>query len=348
MTTQGADAGLISKVKAAVPRPVKVILRPMVRPWLAPPPVDPFACADRGVGNEWTIVDRDRTYKFFFLCGGWKSGTHWVQALINLHPKAYMTGEFHFELIHGGFSSYLKRRWRLPAKSRVLQDIAHESLRRCIRRSMFAQTRSHPEAVMLGDRSPRMLKAMLPGAPHILLHRDGRDLLISRSYHMLRSNNPGAMLPRFAHLLSRWGPEYKLNPEKFRDTTIGLLGDDDWVRYLSRFWAESCLHDLNAMPQLIAQGTPVHFIRYEDLHADLEGNRAAIYRFLGLDPAEAAPPSVETKTLPGFKSENLKSATRKGQTGEWRNSFTDRITRIFKEEAAEALVQMGYEKNTNW
>ena len=71
---------------------------------------------------------------------------------------------------------------------------------------------------------------------------------------------------------------------------------------------------------------------------------------IGLTAAElqAAAPSHETKTLPGFKQVDLKSATRKGQTGDWQNHFDDRLRRIFKEEAGQALVQAGYETGLNW
>jgi hypothetical protein len=102
------------------------------------------------------------------------------------------------------------------------------------------------------------------------------------------------------------------------------------------------------MPKLVADGTPVHLVRYEDLHRELEVFRPELYRFLGLDPSEAEKPSHETKTLPGFKKVDLKSATRKGQTGDWQNHFNARITRIFKEEAGDALIQAGYEKDLKW
>jgi sulfotransferase 6B1 len=40
---------------------------------------------------------------------------------------------------------------------------------------------------------------------------------------------------------------------------------------------------------------------------------------------------------------------RKGQSGDWRNHFTDAHKRDFKETAAgELLIELGYEKDANW
>ncbi|MBX3402020.1 MAG: sulfotransferase domain-containing protein [Phycisphaeraceae bacterium] len=343
---------LVATAKAVLPRPVKDALRPVVRPWLAAP-ADPWACADAAAGNEWTFRDGEREFKCFFLCGGWKSGTHWVEALLNLHPRAHTIGEFHFESVVDGFSIFLGKPGRVGHHSQKLKRIARRSLYRLVRQCMYAQTKPHldanPRVMWIGDRSPRRLDTVIPGAPHILLLRDGRDVLVSRAYHVLRANRPEVMLrPAFAEMIRRWGPEFATNPERFVDPDIGALGSDEWVRFTCRGWGEALKNDLATIPRLRAEGTPVHLVRYEDLHRDLETHRAELYRFLGLDPSEAAAPSHETKTLPGFKRVDLKAATRKGQTGDWQNHFNDRVKRIFKQVAGEALIQAGYEKDLNW
>ena len=46
--------------------------------------------------------------------------------------------------------------------------------------------------------------------------------------------------------------------------------------------------------------------------------------------------------------EDAGSFFRKGVAGDWRAAFTDRDKRIFKEEAGDLLVALGYEKDTGW
>jgi hypothetical protein len=89
-------------------------------------------------------------------------------------------------------------------------------------------------------------------------------------------------------------------------------------------------------------------VRYERLHQDFAGERARLYGFFGLDPAGAREPNRETKTLPGFESEDPTSFFRKGEAGDWKRYFTPKATAWFKEAAGDILVRLGYEKTKNW
>ena len=46
--------------------------------------------------------------------------------------------------------------------------------------------------------------------------------------------------------------------------------------------------------------------------------------------------------------EDITSHERKGISGDWRNYFTDRITRAFKERFGELLIATGYEDDLDW
>ncbi|MBX3402019.1 MAG: sulfotransferase domain-containing protein [Phycisphaeraceae bacterium] len=344
---------LLSSVRAFLPRPVRSAIRPAIQV-VAPRVLAPRAAlpiqlefCDHPTTNRWTVFD-PRTgveHRFFFLCGCWKSGTHWVQAILNLHPEVWIRGEYHFEHLMRAMDRFTLPSWYICSRGRG-KRVARESFENLVRRTMYCSTRDCPSAVWLGDRTPRLLREVLPGAPTLWLVRDGRDVLVSWTFHWLRVEAAG---PPFARLMfARFRPEFARDADRFRDPEHGLLGSDIWVRRTARAWARYISHDFDAFPRLRAQGTPVHKIVYEDLHQNPHNGAEAIYRFLNLDPAEAEPLSVETKTLPGFKQEDLKSATRKGQSGDWRNYFNDRIKRIFKEEAGEALILAGYEKDLNW
>lgn len=352
MQNQHNTPGVFDRVRSSVPEPVKRVLRGLLKRSRGQDE-DPWACAAQSLDNEWTFRVGQRVLRCFFLCGGWKSGTHWVERLIRLHPRACMGGEFHFESLVDGYATFVGRPGRLGHHSQKLKRISRHSLYSCVRRCLYAHLHpiieAHPRVEWIGDRSPRRLRAVLPGAPHILLLRDGRDVLVSRAYHVLRANRPEVMLrPSFSAMVEKWGPVFAAAPEQFVDPEIGPLAHEEWVRFTIRGWADDMLHDLANRDRLVSEGTPVYSIGYEDLHDDLESRRAEMYEFLGLDPAEARPPCHQSKTKPGFERVDLKSATRKGQTGDWKNHFNDRLTRIFKEEAGEALIQAGYEKSLNW
>ena len=46
--------------------------------------------------------------------------------------------------------------------------------------------------------------------------------------------------------------------------------------------------------------------------------------------------------------ENSSSFFRKGVAGDWRTVFTERDKAVFKEEAGDLLVELGYEKHQDW
>jgi hypothetical protein len=306
-----------------------------------------LACQSEEHGPSTTDFDGVR-YQFFFLCGCFKSGTNWLGALLNLHPRVLIRGEFHFQELALGNEHFTAPRWFVAHKPWI-KPYADESLRATVRTMMLASTRDKPGARWLGDRTPRRLEALLPGAPHVHVYRDGRDVLVSWAFHWLRTGRPGLALPGFEELTLRSAEEFKREPEAFLGNPArGLLADDEWVRHACREWASRARHDAAAAARLPAEGTPVLSVRYEDLHERFEEVRTALYRFLDLDPAEALPPSEETRTLPGFKAESPGSKHRKGAVGDWRNYFDERLTRLFKQEAGPELETLGYAPAGGW
>lgn len=350
------SSSLADKARAVLPRPVKVALKPLARRvGLADPEVeDPLMELSRPAISPWQVEVKGRRHNYFFLCGCWRSGTHWVARVLNLHPEVNIVGEFHFNHLLAGLANFTAQSqgtgvggWYQGHKP-YLARIAADSIRTLARRCIYAATRAKPDALWIGDHSPRRLDELLPGAPNILVVRDGRDVLVSQAFHSLRATRPGFFRPAFRKFAARYTAEFRENPEMFRGTTRGFLSENLWVRAQARDWAAYVREDLAARDRLVVAGTPVLTVRYEDLHRDFEAKRDELYRFLGLDPGRAACPSHETKTLPGFKQETLTSDNRKGIVGDWNNYFDDCIKRIYKEEAGQALIDLGYEKDLDW
>jgi hypothetical protein len=305
------------------------------------------AC-QREDGDAFNAVLDGVEYRFFFLCGCFKSGTNWLGALLNLHPRVLCRGEFHFQDLAAGFGYITTPAWFVSSKQWI-KPYADDAFRATVRTMILASTRDKPGARWLGDRTPRRLTALLPGAPHVYVYRDGRDVLVSWAYHWARTGGPELFQPGFQDQTVRAAADLRARPESFMNNPrAGLLADDAWVRQACRDWAERIRHDSEAAQKLPREGTPVMVIRYEDLHSRFEEIRNGLYEFLGLNPADAAMPSEETKTLPGFQVENPAAKHRKGVVGDWRNYFDARLTRIFKEEAGAELVRLGYERNAEW
>jgi hypothetical protein len=365
-TTPAHADSLADKAKAVIPRPLKDALRPLASRMglaraageadeaLAAPQEDPDVLLElsRPSVNPYTVNIRGHERKFFFLCGCWRSGTHWVARVLNLHPEVNIVGEFHFNHMLTALARFTATDggvggWYQGHKP-YLAEIAAESVQTLIRRSLYGAACKRRTAVWLGDHSPRYLEPALPGAPNVLVVRDGRDVLVSQAFHSLRARRIDWFRPAFRPFAGKYIAEFQANPDAFKGAPRGFLTEEVWVRAQAKDWASQVRHDLAAKARLSAEGTPVHMVRYEDLHRFFEPQRAALYRFLGLDPALAEAPSEETKTLPGFRKETLTSDNRKGIVGDWMNYFDERVRRVFREEAGEMLVELGYEKDSNW
>jgi hypothetical protein len=290
--------------------------------------------------------------EFFFVRGHPRSGTNWVGALLNLHPQINCFGEFHFEDIRNAIDMLQNQPWSINAREplKTVQDDWFEEL---VHRSMQTLESRKPEAHWLGDRTPRGLRIFLEGAPYFLIIRDGRDCLVSWTFHVLRMRPhvveavvPAEHRPAFARIYDAFNADkdhFKKNPQE-------LLADEGWVRFIAGRWANWIKADQSSIERVRSTelDADVMVLRYEELHADTERHRKAMYEFLGLDPKEAAPLGKETKTTPGFDQEDPTSFWRHGRIGDWKRYSNDSFKQWFKDSAGEVLVELGYERDGNW
>jgi hypothetical protein len=96
-------------------------------------------------------------------------------------------------------------------------------------------------------------------------------------------------------------------------------------------------------------------VRYEDLLQRPEEEAGRILRFLGADDGgETVRRCVEAASFEAWTEgrqrgqEDSTAFLRKGVAGDWRGVFTERDRQIFKEEAGELLIELGYEEDDNW
>jgi hypothetical protein len=290
----------------------------------------------------------------FFVRGHPRSGTNWVGAVLNLHPQVNCFGEFHFEDIRNAIDLQQSHPWQITARE-PLKSVMDECFRDMVRKAMLTLEGRKPGAHWIGDRTPRGLRVFIEGAPHFLIIRDGRDVLVSWTFHVLRMKShvldvivPAELRAEFDVLHAK----FHADADHFRKHPEELLSQEGWVRLVVGRWAGWKKSDLASIKRIEADDNgaraKLHVIRYEELHADTEGGRRKMYEFLGLDPDEALPLSGETKTAPGFEQEDPMSFWRHGKVGDWKRYQTDRFKAWFKEEAGDVLAELGYERSDGW
>lgn len=314
-----------------------------------PVAVDAASAGTDRLGDGPVVHHQGSERRLFFLCGHPKSGTNWVGAVLNLHPKVLCRGEFRFEALRQAFDR-LERHWWHVAHDEPVRAEAERCFRETVCRLMLASLHFNPEALWVGDRTPRQIASIIPGAPQVYVIRDPRDVLVSWTHQEIRENGPAIAQEPHRTNLASLHEAFAGDPRFFVDNPQRLLESEPWVRFATRRYVRHVEQDLDLIERAARHeiDMPVHQVQYERLHSDFEATRDRLYRFLGLDPAEARPGSRQSRTLPGFEGEDPTSFFRKGQPGDWRAYFTDDATRWFKEEAGPLLVRLGYEQDLNW
>lgn len=302
------------------------------------------AGANSGPVPRRAVATRDgRTYQLFFLCGHPRSGTNWIGALLNLHPDINCQGEFYFDRLRLGYEGLWSKAW-LVAHDPPVRQVAEECFKDSVRRIMLAVADRRPGARIIGDRSPSRVHGLLDDADHIVAVRDGRDVIVSWTHHLLRARGPIFQRHHARGHMQGVLDAFRRDPKAFHKQPHLLLSVEPWVRDLARTWAAHVTHDAAAAADMNAgrRSGRALVVRYEDIHRDLDSSRRRMYEFLGVDPAAAAAPSAESRTAAGHGRDDPRSFFRKGEVGDWRRYFTPDATRWFNEEAGEALAAQGY------
>jgi hypothetical protein len=290
------------------------------------------------MGPQFDAISRLWAKKLFFIAATEKSGTTWMQLMLNAHPEIVCRGEGQLTTIlvpeiERAFNAYSERIGELNSK--VFGEVEgfpepEQDHRIFVHRSiatlLLAAYGDHPDIRAVGEKTPGnirtlgYLKYMFPQAKMLLMWRDGRDIAVSGWLHLKR----------------QWG-------EKAGDETLA-----NYSRRLAKVWRG----DIEKAREFAAKNPGTcHWVRYEDLHADPSGQMKQALDFLGLDASAAI---VETCVKAGdFKQlskgrdrgdEDKGSHFRKGIVGDWRNYFDDEAAKTFDEEAGSLLRELGYTK----
>jgi sulfotransferase family protein len=317
----------------------------------------------------------------FFVTGVGKSGTSWLMRTLDSHPEILCKGEGRFFAADWRRANFDPEGTQALASSLYYALLHSEYLRMWVERSVWARegdaarhldnlTRLATEHFLVGrlretnkklvgDKSPLLnpdfiqeVSRIYPEAKVIHIIRDGRDQAVSMLHHVWnRSTDQGGVQALKAGEFER-REAYRSDPKELLRTGEGMFTEER-LRGAARSW--------NARVGKTAQDGPVLLgpnyteVRYEDLleHSNEEVGRLA--GFLGADTSEKAVQQAVgsasfEKLSKGRKrgQEDVSSFYRKGVAGDWNNYFTERDKEIYKEEAGELLIRLGYERDLDW
>src|SRR6187399_232853 len=266
--------------------------------------------------------------KLFFVLGLPKSGTTWLQHLLNAHPNISCRGEGMFhqfaENLKPVIASYRdnlagRAYWLDGGFPTMTNKEAGELLRYFIEMRMRNNPTEKPNLKWIGEKDPvhasrsQMMMSLFKSETFIHIIRDPRDRAVSFRFHLHNRKQTIADQERF------------------------MLG-------CAREWT-NIVADVRASAK--KNGVRYHELRYEDLLARPIETAAAVFNFLGVDTAPAAQciEAASFEKLSGGRKpgqEDLASFYRKGVQGDWRNHMDAEQERAFIAATGGLMADLGY------
>jgi hypothetical protein len=273
--------------------------------------------------------------------GSPRSGTNWVGALLNLHPHISCTGEFHLEHVFNAKHEIQALPWQLVAQEPV-RSALDRAFQNLLRECIEAGCPKKPGVRWIGDRTPREMLDICPGGRFFWIVRDGRDVMVSWTRHLLRKGPEliRAVIPPHAgrEEMLALAAELQGDARLLDHEPLRLLSVEPWVAFFAGAWARRYRSDRGCAayfdsPQSTSR---VLRLRYEALVSNLETERSRMYRFLDLDPSIALAPSRQTRTLPACRQHS------------WAHYFSPEARSLFACRAGSELAEAGYVADQSW
>lgn len=282
-------------------------------------------------------VDRVLARRLFFVGGFPKSGTTWVQMLLDAHPGIGCRGEGHLaNRLAPALAGALQRHNALLANKHehifagmpAFPEFSGQQSRYLLVSAIaLLLDAAHPDGKpVIGEKTPdnarhfATLASLFPAAKFVHVARDPRDCAVSAWFHNHRTN-PAATLRQFP--------------------TLG-----DFARFTARSWADSA-----AVAAAFIAGNPGRCLelRYEDLLARPRETLGPLVYFLGADasPAlvDACARAADFATVSGGRApgdEDRAAFFRRGEAGDWRRHLSEAEAAEVLAIAGAAMARYGY------
>lgn len=275
--------------------------------------------------------------QIFFVGGAPRSGTTWLQDIINSHPQASCRGEGLFSKdLFALFDKCVEQR-RLQIERKNKEVFSHTSgyplpapgdaeflAGTAILLALHQQAEGR-DCLAYGEKTPENVfafprfKQLFPGAKFIGIARDPRDVLTS-AWHF------------FTH--ARGANENDETKIAFIQRALPSLNEGmRCLIALERHDRESC-----------------HLVTYEQLRAEPAARAAAIFGFLGLPVSDAVLADclarTEFKAATGGRPAGVAADgafLRKGVVGDWRSTLSPAMNALVLREMGWAFAHFGWE-----
>lgn len=274
----------------------------------------------------------------FFVSGAPKSGTTWLQRILDAHPQVSCSGEGHFIDRFVGPMAKLASSYNeslgLEAQQvyegrpyyKAIGQSEFDELARAFILPRLKSRSTGPKVRWFGDKTPGYAKNLpdllriFPEARFINIVRDPRDVTVSYLAHSRRAGLYRAFDPE--------APEHRDLVEKAVNLWIQA------VRFVDAFAA--------AQPDRVCE------LRYRDLHGDPLHEVARAFRFLGV---EAEPSEVERivaatsfEAMTGRKpgAEDPAAFLRVGKPGDWETKLNPEAARAIEEACGDLMRKKGF------
>jgi len=262
----------------------------------------------------------------FFICGAPKSGTTWLQRLMNSHPEVVCKGEGHFiekfvlpmaEVFRGHNAKMSLVADAVYSGNPYYRQTSNDEFFRICHDFIFNKIAEGEKgtAVYFGDKTPRYyeyirnIKNIYPKSKIICILRDPRDLVVSRFYHAARAGVEGI---------------FTVDSES-RKSQIKLT--------ISQFI--NCVSIINDAKD--KYNNDIFITKYESLIGNSIFETKEIFKFLGANSDSELIERIVlqnsfqsmTNRRPGEMDKE--SFLRKGIVGDWVNEITDEEEKFIRE-----------------
>ncbi len=269
-----------------------------------------------------------------FIVGCQKSGTSWMQALLNAHPEVCARGEacFGTSLLPrlAGLTEAYNKAQRAGTTNAFDADDSAQIMRLAIctlQRKWFEAAKSKSPVRIIAEKTPEealtldTLGRVFPAMRVIHIIRDGRDGVVSGWHHNLRED-AAAFKSRFPTLASY----------------TRYFVEHHWLPYITAARRWGIEH-----PEQYLE------LQYEDVLDHPTEHARTIFGFLGVDasdePVGQAVERASFRSMSGGRAQgetDNASHMRKGTSGGWREDLDQASIEIFEQIGGSMLDTLGY------
>lgn len=308
----------------------------------------------------------------YFAVGHSRSGTTWLQRLLNSHPEVLCKGSGMFfgrdaalhegrKTLYGVLGNHEDLRvwhdmrpndWSHPDFEEDLKGM----MRSFIGYTMEKALKKSGKRIAV-DRTPHYVSyldevhALYPEAKVVHIIRDGRDSAISNLHavwNTARDRDGPVDLDR-EEIERR--DAYQRDPEGYLASGESIFTEPR-INALANRWNRAIRKGREDGRGLF--GPNYLELRYERLLEDTVGELEKLFGFLEVSREKATLEQItEQNTFERWSGrkpgeEQSGSFFRKGVQGDWKGVFNERDRKIYKQRAGQLLVKLGYERDLDW